>query len=113
MITETNEKVVLLANGQEGLTSIISDYFNKNNYLVDTTNDSNEALIMAKVRSYNLIILDVELKTRDYSTFLTDMRRLNDDVVVVDYTKLGQNIEKMLTSIDNYFSNKIPAIEKV
>lgn len=81
------------------LSKALSTLLRKNNYLVDTAFDGEEALIYIKDYQYDLIILDIMLPKIDGLEVLKRMRTSNNKTPVILLTARS-TIEDKITGLD-------------
>jgi DNA-binding response OmpR family regulator len=77
---------ILLVEDDAKVASFIRKGLEEEQYQVDVAGDGEEALAMAPVGDYDLLILDIMLPKRDGMSVLTELRRLHCDTAVLMLT---------------------------
>lgn len=74
---------ILIVEDEEDLANALARGFRKLNYAVDIANDGQEALELKFVNDYDLIILDLNLPSKDGLEVLADIRETDDECKVL------------------------------
>ena len=56
---------ILVVDDDDGIRELVKEYLNQNNYLVTTSNSSEDALEKVKVIKFDLIVLDIMMPGKD------------------------------------------------
>jgi len=86
---------ILLADDDEELTALLSDFLEREGFGVEVANDGISALRRASDGSYDAMILDVMLPGRSGIDVLRDLRR-ESELPVLMLTALGEDIDRIL-----------------
>jgi len=90
-----NETRILLADDDEELCQLLSDFLVREGFSVDIANDGATALQRAASRDYDALILDVMLPQRSGIEVLRELRR-ESQLPVLMLTALGEDIDRIL-----------------
>lgn len=86
---------ILLADDDEELTALLSDFLEREGFGVEVANDGFSALRRAGEGGYDAMILDVMLPGRSGIDVLRDLRR-ESQLPVLMLTALGEDIDRIL-----------------
>src|SRR5260221_6254939 len=86
---------ILLADDDEELTALLSDFLEREGFGVEVAHDGNSALRRAGEGDYDAMILDVMLPGRSGIDVLRDLRR-ESTLPVLMLTALGEDIDRIL-----------------
>lgn len=87
---------LLLAEDERSLARAVTVILQKNNYVVDTVYDGQEALEYLKAEQYDGVILDIMMPCVDGITVLTTMRARGDRTPVLLLTAKAEVDDKVL-----------------
>ena len=90
-----NETRILLADDDEELCQLLSDFLVREGFSVDIANDGATALQRAASRDYDALILDVMLPQRSGIEVLRELRR-ESQLPMLMLTALGEDIDRIL-----------------
>lgn len=77
---------VLIVEDEKKLLKLLEEGLNILGYVTDTASDGEEALDLAYVENYDIIILDINLPKKDGFEVLRDIRQFNREVNIIMLT---------------------------
>ena len=92
---EMSDAKILLADDDEELCQLLSDFLVREGFTVDIAHDGENTLRLAAEGGYDALILDVMLPHRSGLDVLRDLRR-GSHVPVLMLTALGEDIDRIL-----------------
>ncbi len=90
-----NDARILLADDDEELCQLLSDFLVREGFAVDLVHDGDTALQRAGAGGYDALILDVMLPQRSGLELLRELRR-DSHLPVLMLTALGEDIDRIL-----------------
>lgn len=90
---------VLVVEDEIDLRNALSKGLKKSNYTVNTACNGDEAIYMAEVNNYDLMILDLNLPKKDGIEVLREIRKNNNELKVLILTSRG-DIEDRVQGLD-------------
>ena len=90
-----NDARILLADDDEELCQLLSDFLVREGFAVDVAHDGDSALQRASSGDYDALILDVMLPQRSGLELLRELRR-QSQLPVLMLTALGEDIDRIL-----------------
>lgn len=74
---------ILIIEDEEDLANAIARGLKKNNYAVDIANDGQEGLDLKFINEYDLIILDLNLPSKDGFEILSEIRKTDEECKIL------------------------------
>lgn len=74
---------ILIIEDEEDLANAIARGLKKNNYAVDIANDGQEGLDLKFINEYDLIILDLNLPSKDGFQILSEIRKTDEECKIL------------------------------
>src|ERR1700753_3702763 len=90
-----SEAKILLADDDEELCQLLSDFLEREGFGVEMANDGETALRRIESGDYDAVILDVMLPQRTGIEVLRELRR-DSHIPVLMLTALGEDIDRIL-----------------
>ena len=110
------EARILLVDDEPGLRRTLSDRLRKEGYAVDTAANGDSALEAARKAHYDLVILDLNLPTKDGLEVCQELRRDGQQVAVLMLTardSLADKITGLRSGADDYMTKPFASAELV
>ena len=110
------EARILLVDDEPGLRRTLSDRLRKEGYAVDTAASGDSALDAARKGHYDLIILDLNLPTKDGLQVCQELRREGQHVAVLMLTardSIADKITGLRSGADDYMTKPFASAELV
>ena len=86
---------ILIVDDNKQIVTILSEYAKKNNFIVDTAFDGEEAVIKAKSNNYDIILLDVMMPKKDGYDVCKEVRSFSN-LPIIMVTSKGEDYERIL-----------------
>jgi DNA-binding response OmpR family regulator len=74
---------ILIIEDEEDLANALARGLKKNNYAVDIANDGQEGLDLKFINEYDLIILDINLPSKDGFQILSEIRKIDEECKIL------------------------------
>jgi len=107
---------ILCVDDDDKIRTLICQFLHKNDFLVSTAENTNNARNMIIFYEFDLIILDIMMPNEDGITFLKNFRKSNLRTPILMLTALG-NIEKKIKTFqlgcDDYLIKPFEPIELI
>ena len=105
---------ILLVEDEKKLVDSIARGLKENRYIVDTAEDGENALFLAEVNLYDLIILDIMLPKKDGLTICRELRSKGNNVPILMLTAKNALKDKVLglkSGADDYLTKPFAFVE--
>ena len=86
---------VLIADDNKQIVSILSEYCKKNNFIVSTVFDGEEALKKIEKNKFDIVLLDVMMPKKDGFDVCRETRKFSN-VPIIMITARGEDYEKIM-----------------
>ena len=86
---------ILIVDDNKQIVTILSEYAKKNNFIVDTAFDGEEAVIKAKSNNYDIMLLDVMMPKKDGYDVCKEIRAFSN-LPIIMVTAKGEDYERIL-----------------
>ena len=98
---------ILIVDDNKQIVTILSEYAKKNNFIVDTAFDGEEAVIKAKSNNYDIMLLDVMMPKKDGYDVCKEIRAFSNLPIIMVITKFWRNYDKKIISTDIFNISKL------
>ena len=97
---------ILVVDDDDGIRDLVKQFLNKNNYLVTTAKDSEDALDKVKIIKFDLIILDIMMPGKSGLEFTNENKKKLDTPIILLTAKgeTSDRIEGLEIGADDYLS---------
>ena len=97
---------ILVVDDDDGIRELVKQFLNKNNYLVTTAKNSEDALDKVKVIKFDLIILDIMMPGKSGLEFTNENKKKLDTPIILLTAKgeTSDRIEGLEIGADDYLS---------
>lgn len=102
---QNNRSKILIVDDDHELLDLLSDFFSRHDFEVDTAASSPEALTLLREKRYDIIILDLYLGRGDLGSEVCQKIRKTTDIPIIMLTSVKNDDEKITSfraGIDNY-----------
>lgn len=86
---------ILIADDNKQILSVLKAYAERSGYTVDTTTDGDEALYMAQLVAYDVLLLDVMMPGKDGFEICREVRKTSN-VPILMITARGEDYDKIM-----------------
>ena len=86
---------VLIADDNKQIVSILSEYCKKNNFIVSTVFNGEDALKEVEENKFDIVLLDVMMPKKDGFDVCREVRKFSN-VPIIMITALGEDYEKIM-----------------
>lgn len=86
---------VLIADGNKQIVSILSEYCKKNNFIVSTVFNGEDALKEVEENKFDIVLLDVMMPKKDGFDVCREVRKFSN-VPIIMITARGEDYEKIM-----------------
>ena len=97
---------ILVVDDDDGIRELVKQFLNKNNYLVTTAKNSEDALDKVKIIKFDLIILDIMMPGKSGLEFTNENKKKLDTPIILLTAKgeTSDRIEGLEIGADDYLS---------
>ena len=97
---------ILVVDDDDGIRELVKQFLNKNNYLVTTAKNSEDALDKVKIIKFDLIILDIMMPGKSGLEFTNENKQKLDTPIILLTAKgeTSDRIEGLEIGADDYLS---------
>ena len=97
---------ILVVDDDDGIRELVKKFLNKNNYLVTTAKNSEDALDKVKIIKFDLIILDIMMPGKSGLEFTNENKKKLDTPIILLTAKgeTSDRIEGLEIGADDYLS---------
>jgi len=97
---------ILVVDDDDGIRKLVKQFLNKNNYLVTTAKNSEDALDKVKIIKFDLIILDIMMPGKSGLEFTNENKKKLDTPIILLTAKgeTSDRIEGLEIGADDYLS---------
>ena len=97
---------ILVVDDDDGIRSLVKQYLNKNNFLVTTADNAENAIEKISIIKFDLIVLDVMMPGRNGLEFIQENRKKIDTPIILLTAKGETNdrVEGLEIGADDYLS---------
>ena len=97
---------ILVVDDDDGIRDLVKQFLNKNNYLVTTAKNSEDALDKVKIIKFDLIILDIMMPGKSGLEFTNENKKKLDTPIILLTAKgeTSDRIEGLEIGADDYLS---------
>jgi len=97
---------ILVVDDDDGIRELVKQFLNKNNYLVTTAKNSEDALDKVKIIKFDLIILDIMMPGKSGLEFTNENKKKLDTPIILLTAKgeISDRIEGLEIGADDYLS---------
>ena len=97
---------ILVVDDDDGIRELVKQFLNKNNYLVTTAKNSEDALNKVKIVKFDLIILDIMMPGKSGLEFTNENKKKLDTPIILLTAKgeTSDRIEGLEIGADDYLS---------
>ena len=89
---------ILVVDDDDGIRELVKQFLNKNNYLVTTAKNSEDALDKVKIIKFDLIILDIMMPGKSGLEFTNENKKKLDTPIIL-LTAKGETSDRILSLI--------------
>ena len=95
---------ILVVDDDDGIRELVKEYLNHNNYLVTTSNSSEDALEKVKVIKFDLIVLDIMMPGKDGLQFTEENKdKISTPIILLTAKgEANERIEGLDKGADDY-----------
>ena len=95
---------ILVVDDDDGIRDLVKQYLNKNNYLVTTAKNSEDALSKVKVIKFDLIVLDIMMPGKTGLEFTYENKKKIDTPIILLTAKgeASERVEGLEIGADDY-----------
>ena len=97
---------ILVVDDDDGIRELVKQFLNKNNYLVTTARNSEDALNKVKIIKFDLIILDIMMPGKSGLEFTNENKKKLDTPIILLTAKgeTSDRVEGLEIGADDYLS---------
>ena len=97
---------ILVVDDDDGIRELVKQFLNKNNYLVTTAKNSEDAMDKVKIIKFDLIILDIMMPGKSGLEFTNENKKKLDTPIILLTAKgeTSDRIEGLEIGADDYLS---------
>ena len=97
---------ILVVDDDDGIRELVKQFLNKNNYLVTTAKNSEDALDKVKIIKFDLIILDIMMPGKSGLEFTNENKKKLDTPIILLTAKgeTSDRVEGLEIGADDYLS---------
>ena len=97
---------ILVVDDDDGIRELVKQFLNKNNYLVTTAKNSEDALDKVKIIKFDLIVLDIMMPGKSGLEFTNENKKKLDTPIILLTAKGGASdrIEGLEIGADDYLA---------
>ena len=97
---------ILVVDDDDGIRELVKQFLNKNNYLVTTAKNSEDALEKVKIIKFDLIVLDIMMPGKSGLEFTNENKKKLDTPIILLTAKGGASdrIEGLEIGADDYLA---------
>ena len=97
---------ILVVDDDDGIRELVKQFLNKNNYLVTTSKNSEDALEKVKIIKFDLIVLDIMMPGKSGLEFTNENKKRLDTPIILLTAKgeISDRIEGLEIGADDYLS---------
>ncbi len=95
---------ILVVDDDDGIRNLVKEYLNKNNYLVSTAKNSEDALKKVEIIKFDLIILDIMMPGKSGLEFTEENKNKIDTPIILLTAKgeASERVEGLEIGADDY-----------
>ena len=97
---------ILVVDDDDGIRELVKQFLNKNNYLVTTAKNAEDALEKVKIIKFDLIVLDIMMPGKSGLEFTNENKKKLDTPIILLTAKgeASDRIEGLEIGADDYLS---------
>ena len=97
---------ILVVDDDEGIRELVKQFLNKNNYLVTTAKNAEDALNKVKIIKFDLIVLDIMMPGKSGLEFTNENKKKLDTPIILLTAKgeASERIEGLEIGADDYLA---------
>ena len=97
---------ILVVDDDDGIRSLVKQYLNKNNFLVTTSNNAEDAMKKILIIKFDLVVLDVMMPGKSGLDFIRENKTIIDTPIILLTAKGEANdrVEGLEIGADDYLS---------
>jgi len=97
---------ILVVDDDDGIRSLVKQYLNKNNFLVTTSNNAEDAMKKILIIKFDLVVLDVMMPGKSGLDFIRENKAIIDTPIILLTAKGETNdrVEGLEIGADDYLS---------
>ena len=97
---------ILVVDDDDGIRELVKQFLNKNNYLVTTAKNAEDALDKAKIIKFDLIVLDIMMPGKSGLEFTNENKKKLDTPIILLTAKgeASERVEGLEIGADDYLA---------
>ena len=97
---------ILVVDDDDGIRSLVKQYLNKNNFLVTTSHNAEDAIEKILIIKYDLIVLDIMMPGKNGLEFMQEHKKIVDTPILLLTAKgeASERVEGLEIGADDYLS---------
>ena len=106
---------ILVVDDDDGIRELVKQFLNKNNFLVTTAKNSEDALEKVKIIKFDLIVLDIMMPGKSGLEFTNEnKKKINTPIILLTAKgEASDRIEGLETGADDYLAKPFEPRELV